>query len=299
MKKIVVAVLIILLGLSIWYLFIKKYDYEFTFQANLAQEGAYNQVKKIRFESYNSLNKNATVDNANFRQEVLFEEEEVILDWKLKSIKDTITKIKVGIISKDHSIQNRLQVLVGTSSLVKLIKEDLLNFRKILRDYTDSFKVIVDGETETPAMEILSVSSKTGRLGKAEEMMKLNSYLYPKLAENNISINGFPFIKIRNWDEENDLIYMDFGFPIEHKDSLPLNSKITHDKILSHKALKATYFGNYRNSDEAWYVLLEYARNNNISIQNKPLEIFYNNPMQGGSEIEWKAEIFLPIDDNE
>ncbi|MEW7290162.1 hypothetical protein [Aquimarina sp. 2304DJ70-9] len=294
MKKIVVVILVMILGLTIWYLLIKKYDYEITFKANFAPQGVYHQVKKIGSGLHNA-KKDHIINTSNLTQEVSINNEKVILDWHFKRIQDTITKIRVGILSKEHSIRNRLQVLVGSSAMVQLVKEDLINFRKKLKGYTNTFKVIVEGETDIPAMETLSVSSKITRKRKAEEMMTHNSYLYPKLVERNVRKSGFPYVKIKNWNQEEDVIDLDFGFPIVYNDSLPVDSKINHTKIASKKALKATYYGNYRTSDEAWFVLLEHATANNISVEIKPLEIFYNDPMHGGNELEWKAEVFLPI----
>ncbi len=294
MKRIVFGVLILLIGVFTWYLLIKKYDYEITFNANLAPQGVYHQVKKTKPGEHNTKKENI-INTSSLTQEVTVDHEKVILDWHFKRIQDTITKIRVGIVSKEHSIQNRLRVLVGSSTMVKLVKEDLINFRKQLKRYTSTFKVIIEGETDIPAMETLSVSSKIKRSGKAEEMMTHNSYLYPKLVERNVSKSGFPFVKIKNWNQEKDIIHLDFGFPIVYTDSLPVDSKITYTKVASQKALKATYYGNYRTSDEAWFILLEHAIAHHISVDLKPLEIFYNNPMQGGNELQWKAEVFLPI----
>ena len=60
-------------------------------------------------------------------------------------------------------------------------------------------------------------------------------------------------------------------------------------------ALKAVYNGNYITSDRAWYALLDYAKQNNIAVNNNPVEVFYNNPNYGGDEMRWKAEIYMPI----
>ncbi len=299
MKKIVVIGLVILFGLTVWYLFIKKNDYHITFNINAAPGSVYHQVKTPRYLDDASINQEVRIiDTELFRsikQEVTIRDEKVILNWNFKSINDTITKIKVGIISKNHSLKNRLKIVVGSSSLVKLIKEDLINFRKDLREYTNTFKVVVDGEADIPAMQTLSISSKTRRFGKAGEMMAHNSHLHPKLIKRNIQKNGFPYLKIKNWDQVKDSIYLDFGFPIVPQDSLPVNSKIAFSKIASQKALKATYYGDYRSSDEAWFVLLEYAAKNNIEVEPKPIEFFYNDPMMAINELEWKAEIYLPI----
>ena len=65
------------------------------------------------------------------------------------------------------------------------------------------------------------------------------------------------------------------------------------------KALKATYNGNYITSDRAWYALLEHAERNAIKVSETPIEVFYNNPNFGGDELQWNAEIFMPLIDQE
>ncbi|GAA4273081.1 hypothetical protein U6A24_07375 [Aquimarina gracilis] len=295
MKRVIIGILAALLLISIWYLFVKKYDYEISFKANLAPIGVYHQVKNIKSNTQKSQSLNQNLGDINLTQEVVLNDEIVFLDWNFKSVNDTVTKIKVGVISKDHSIKNKLQVIIGSSPVVKLVKKDLIQLRKTLRKYTDTFKIIVEGETQIPAMDFLSISSKTKRSRKAHEMMSQNSYLYPKLVSGNVDRKGYPFVKINNWNLDTDELQMDFGVPIILKDSLPVNSIINLTRAETQNALKATYYGNYRTSYEAWFVLLEYARVNKIVVENEPLEIFYNNPMQDGNDSQWKAEVYLPL----
>jgi len=40
---------------------------------------------------------------------------------------------------------------------------------------------------------------------------------------------------------------------------------------------------------------MNYAKRRNISVEKKPLEIFYNDPMHDGNASQWKAEVFLPM----
>ncbi|WP_271768967.1 GyrI-like domain-containing protein [Aquimarina algiphila] len=296
MKKVVIVIVTLLFGLTIWYLYIKKYDYEISFKANAAPGSIYDQVKNLRsIAKTNDIREIYPYES--LQQKIVIDKVPVILEWNFKSMADTITKVEVGIVSQDHSLENRLKVLIGSSKVIDSVKSNLIDLRKKIMNYTDSFMVVVDGESESPEMEYISVSSKTKRYRKANEMMRSNAFLYPKLTKNDIQKDGFPFVNIKNWDTEADSIYLDFGFPIKYRDSLPVGSGINVGKIKSKKALKATYHGNYRNSDEAWFVLLTYAKKNNILVEKTPLEIFYNNPMQGGDELEWKAEIFLPIKD--
>jgi len=113
--------------------------------------------------------------------------------------------------------------------------------------------------------------------------------------DNHIEITGKPFLEVYEWDVQNQKVKYNYCFPIKQSDSLPQNNEVKFKKINSKKALKATYYGNYRTSDRAWFTIYDYAIRNDIRIEHTPLEIFYNNPFTGGNELEWRAEIYMPI----
>ena len=94
---------------------------------------------------------------------------------------------------------------------------------------------------------------------------------------------------------ENDSIQYNFCFPIIKGDSLPTHELIKYKQYQSEKAIKAIYNGNYVTSDRAWYALLDYAERENIEVHKTPVEFFFNNPNYGGNELQWKAEIYMPI----
>jgi len=135
------------------------------------------------------------------------------------------------------------------------------------------------------------------QIEKARGMMQNYSLLTSILSAENITMNGTPFVEITNWNTQNDSIAYNFCFPVIKSDSLPVDSRIQYKQYNGAKALKATYNGNYITSDRAWYALVDYAENNDIKIDKKPLEVFYSNPNFGGDELQWKAEIFMPIKD--
>ena len=102
-------------------------------------------------------------------------------------------------------------------------------------------------------------------------------------------------IEVVNWNKENDSLEYNFSYPIIRSERLPMNTDIKYKRIFAKKALKAVYNGNYITSDRAWYRLIDYAKSNNIAVDSKPIEVFFNNPNLGGNELAWKAEIYLPL----
>ena len=74
---------------------------------------------------------------------------------------------------------------------------------------------------------------------------------------------------------------------------------MSYDRLYPKKALKAIYHGNYITSDRAWYALMDYAEKNGIEVVPEPVEVFFNNPNMGGDALNWTAEIYLPIREEE
>jgi len=97
---------------------------------------------------------------------------------------------------------------------------------------------------------------------------------------------------------ENNSLSYNFCNPIIRSEKLPNHPDIEYKRIFGKNALKAVYHGNYITSDRAWHALLDYAKENNIPVEKKPIEVFHNNPNMGGNELKWTTEVFMPIKEN-
>ena len=78
-------------------------------------------------------------------------------------------------------------------------------------------------------------------------------------------------------------------------ENYPLSERIKTKKTVKKKALKIVYNGNYKDSDKAWYGIIEYSKSNNINIKMTPFEIYLNDPHQGGDPLQWKADVYMPL----
>ena len=299
MKKLFSVLVFILLGLGIWFFFIRSYDYEINFTTKTNRAHVYHQV--VAVPSWDEFGKESvkitdTVLYNFIEQEIDKKDSPFILGWHFDKVSDTVTKIKVGVKSKEQSLKHRLKVIIGKSTLIKEVKENLIAFRSKIKDDQDRFKIHIDGIVESPAIHYLGMQVKSLRALKAGKMIEGNAILYPAIEDNNLVQNGKPFIKVHQWNPVSDEMTYEFGFPVKQNDSIAVaNRDLFIAEIPAGKALKATYYGNYSRSDEAWFALLQYAETNNIKVSKQPLEIFYDNPMQGGDDKKWKAEVFLPI----
>lgn len=294
MKKILSAIGILLFVFLGWYLLIKPYDYRVTFKVKTTA-GTINQTLKIwnvglenstpiNQESLSELTQNIKINDSTFRYQ-----------WSINSLNDSVSKVKVYIKDLDHSMANKISIPFYNTDFEKRTLKTVSDFTDKLLEHLKKIKVKVDGESFSRSTYCAYIPMKGLQVEKARGMMKNYSLLTQVLSADQVKMNGTPFVEVIDWNQQNDSIEYHFCFPIIKSDSLPKHPLIQYKQYQGVKALKATYNGNYITSDRAWYALLEYADRNNIAIENKPVEVFNNNPNFGGNELRWEAEIYMPI----
>jgi effector-binding domain-containing protein len=296
MKKISAIIGFVLAGFLLWYFIIKPYDYLVTFKVKTSA-GTINQTIKLWNTSIANLNPVKQENIANLSQQIEVNDSIHNYKWSISSVNDSISKVNVYVTDKEHSFANRISIPFGTTDFEKRIEYSVTDFIAKLKEHLKKIKVTVAGIDTTRSTYAAYISMKGLQIEKARGMMQNYSLLTSILSAENITMNGTPFVEITNWNTQNDSIAYNFCFPVIKSDSLPVDSRIQYKQYNGAKALKATYNGNYITSDRAWYALVDYAENNDIKIEKKPLEVFYSNPNFGGDELQWKAEIFMPIKD--
>ncbi|BAO76116.1 transcriptional regulator [Winogradskyella sp. PG-2] len=293
-KKIIWTALISVIIALVIYLFIYPADYKVTFEAK-ALPGTINQTLKVwntevdgEIQSQRGIN--------NMEQRIAFGDSIHIYNWSFKALNDSTSSVTVHIKDENNSLQNRLRKPFFDIPIQKQSAKTVTNFYEYLNDHLDNFKVTYEGESDLKSTFCAYVPLKGKQSDKANGMMQNYTLLTSVMANNNVELNGPPFVEITHWDIEKDSINYNFCFPIIRSEKLPTHTIIKYKRIFAKKALKATYNGNYITSDRAWYTLMRKAKDLNKDIQLTPVEYFYNNPNFGGNEINWKAEIFMPIE---
>ena len=294
MKKISAIVGFLLVGFLLWYLIIKPYDYLVTFKIKTTA-GTINQSIKLWNTSIENTRPIQQENLKNLTQQIIIKDSTYNYEWSISSLNDSISKVSVYVTDIDHSFANKISIPFGTTDFEKRTQNTITDFIEKLKEHlskTRVSEVVVDSTRSTYCAYI---PMKGLQIEKASGMMQNYSLLTSILSVENIEMNGTPFVEITNWNTQNDSITYNFCFPVIKSDALPIDPRIQYKQYNGVKALKATYNGNYITSDRAWYALLDYAENHDIVVAKKPLEVFYSNPNFGGDELQWKAEIFLPI----
>ena len=209
----------------------------------------------------------------------------------------TITNVSVGIKDLNHSFFNRLTALPFIPSKFKTEQIAKIKAFKVgLEDHIDDFKIRIDGEKSSKEIYVAYISLKSVMQEKAQTMIKYDSEIVGYLDKNKIKIIGFrPYLEVTNWDQDKEIVSFNYCFPIPKNTKYIPDSKVKFKTIPAMKGIQATYFGNFRTSDRAWFSLIDYANKHDYKLDYKPLEHFLDNPFLGGNELEWKTEIIIPF----
>ncbi|WP_088339681.1 GyrI-like domain-containing protein [Robiginitalea sediminis] len=285
---------ILLLALA-GYLFVYPNDYIVRFEARTFP-GPINQTIKIWHEEVG-------VADSPVTQEDLYHLEQLVqagdsvhrYRWEIEPLTDSTSRVTVKVRDMDHSLMNKLKVPFGGSAVEMASKRYVKEFAESLKTHIEQFRVRIVGEAETPSTFYAYVNLTTSQHKKAAGMMDNYMLLSNLLYQNQVTLNGPPMIVVNRWEQEKDSLNYNFCFPIIRSDHLPQHPEVSYKRIFPERALKAEYYGNYITSDRAWYALLDYAEQNGIPVDPTPVEVFYNNPNTGGDMLNWKAEIYLPI----
>jgi len=298
LKWLLVVVLFSFLG---WYFLVKQSDYTITFKVNAAT-GTISQgiaewttsQSKIQNEIYTILEKR----NFDFiKHQMKKGNEEMEYTWDMKSINDSMTNVTIGIKDLNHSFYNRLTApFVSTKFRAEQI-EKIKSFKMGLEDHINDFKIRIDGEKSSKEIYVAYISLKSVLQEKAQTMIGYDPEIVGYLDRNKIKIIGHrPYLEITDWDEDKEIVSFNYCFPIPKNTKYVPDSNVKFKTIPALKGLQATYFGNYRTSDRAWFTLLDYAKKHGYKIENKPLEHFLANPFNGGDELTWETKVIIPFE---
>ncbi|MGC1205885.1 MAG: GyrI-like domain-containing protein [Flavobacteriaceae bacterium] len=288
--------LICLLG--IWYFFIKDYNYKITFKTKQIPGIVYNHILNWNDGESKGNPVVTNFENIPFKevnQELKSGDTILNLNWEIKKEDDEITFITLKITDPEHSFNQNIQALFGKNGFIKkrISKVKELNIKIDEQSKLYNLSLIEKAQTPSTFCACLPIESKVS--DKAKAMVGNITILSDYINDNNIKLAGNPFSEITNWDMENDKIKFNFCFPLADKKNYPEHNKIQFKKIEQRDALKAIFNGNYNMSHLAWYIILDYANTNNISIETSPMEVYLNDPHMGGNALNWSAEVYMPI----
>ena len=293
-NKIGILALLVLVSGSVWFLCVRSYDVRYRFQSETLPEIVYATLKAWMASSGHEV-LSRDPEKLAAKQLIEIEGETYEVDWQVRRTTDSASVVTVSFTSNANMLTNRVGSLFLPTSIKESGGDIVRDFYSVLKDHLAKVKVEVVGEARFETSACICLTIETNQVGKASGMMSYYNTLSGFVLDNELEIAGNPIVNITKWDRETDYLSYDFCYPT-HQKNVDLTDGPFYFKTLPEvSAIKARYYGNYITSDRAWYAILDYAKNNNLSIIEKPIEIFYNNPNVDADEKSWLAEIYMPI----
>jgi len=217
------------------------------------------------------------------------------VDWKIKRNSDRTTHIQGRFTATQHPIIQKLLMPIGLSFIPERSINLTESLAKGLIEKSKNFIVHSIRDTVLPAIYCAYIPVKTRETNKAQGMLRQISTVMDYLKGNAIALKGDPMIQVTRWSKQQQQLEFDFCFPIDAQENLPEHPEVAFKYTNSGRYLKATFNGNYRISQQGWYALMDHAQRNGIRLGDQAIEIYRNDPHEGGDSMEWVAEILMPI----
>jgi hypothetical protein len=183
------------------------------------------------------------------------------------------------------------------NSLSKVYDKSLANLNKSLDFENNTFDIKVNGIVKKLETFYLRQSFTS----KISDITRNANVIFPKITtfckQNNLVLNGKPFIIYHTYDTIHDLAKVSFCIPIKEQIFTSQGSEILSGKLVAFEALKTSLKGNYTYKDKALKEATAYATANHILTGTTftHLEIFTKGKNETKSTSKWLTEIYFPI----
>lgn len=281
-----------------WYFGIKSSDYTITFTAKAASGTVFQGIqewsniqRQKRKEHFTVVEKN----NFDFlKQQMTVGDTTYTYVWEITPLNDSVSKVSVGINEIGKSWYNKITAPFWPTKFKTEQIRKVKDLREGLNEHLKNLKVRIDGEGTSKPVYVAYIQLKSVLQEKAQTMIGNDAAITGFLYTHKIKIVDRPYVEIVDWDLDKETIVFNYCFPIDSSTKAIADANVKFKTIPSLKGIKATYYGNFRTSDRAWFALMDYAKKNDLKIKNIALEHFLANPFNGGNELEWETQIIMP-----
>lgn len=289
------VVLFLFLG---WYFGIKSSDYTITFTAKAASGTVFQGIQEWSNIQRQKRKEHFTVVEKNnfdyLKQQMTVGDTAYTYVWEITPLNDSVSKVSVGINEIGKSWYNKITAPFWSTKFKTEQIRKVKDLREGLNEHLKKLKVRIDGDGTSKPVYVAYIQLKSVLQEKAQTMIGNDATITGFLYTHKIKIVDRPYVEIVDWDLDTEAIVFNYCFPIDPSTKVIADANVKFKTIPALKGLKATYYGNFRTSDRAWFALMDYAKKHDLKIKNTALEHFLANPFNGGEELEWETQIIMP-----
>lgn len=290
---------LVLAGLSVWYFFLKNWDYRIYFTVKSSPGVVYQNVRDWNIWNRRLLHDNFQVTGRDpwksVDTRIMLPDTTLEFHWKFRAVNDSMTRVRVSVTDPERKLENRVRLPFKKTPFKKSLFANVRDVKDKLEVVNESFGFEFVGEDAFAPTPCVYISTKSTYRGKAREMMNNVIELNQFVRENELGLDGHPFLLVHDQRFDDDTIRFDFCFPVKHPEKIPEHPFIRHKTVELDKALKGNFYGNYSISDMSWYLMAEEVEKRGAKANGIIIERYHNDPHSGGNDLKWKAEIFMGI----
>lgn len=203
------------------------------------------------------------------------------------------TKGKMSFLFKIYTAMNGgVDQVIGT-----MYEKSLINLDKALDYEINTFSLKVDGLTKKPQVYYLS-QSFTSEIGKVNKNFKIVvSKIKAFCEQNDIQLNGKPFIIYHNYDLVRQLTKISICLPITKEIFISQGSEIVAGKLPAIDAVKTTVTGDISHVKKGFDKAVDFLNKNQLtpdpSISH--IEIYTITKSENKNPSKWITEIYVPF----
>lgn len=179
----------------------------------------------------------------------------------------------------------------------KIYEKSLVNLDKILDYETNTYSVKVDGVVK----KLATFYVKQSFTSKLVDVTKNSRIIFEKLMvfcqQNDIELNGKPFVIYHSYDVLNETAKLSFCVPTKNELTATTGNDISSGKLDSFEAVKTTLIGDYSHLQKALDKTTDYFKTNKLIADSRISHIEIHTI--GKSEIKnpskWNTTIYYPI----
>jgi effector-binding domain-containing protein len=237
-------------------------------------------------------------ENDRISQKMVYNGTSADVSW---TFKDTIggTKVnwksngKMSFFFKIYAALNGgVDKVIGT-----MYEKSLINLDKALDYEINTFSVKVNGLVKKPQSFYLK-QTFTSEITKINKNFKI---VVPKIEafceENNVQINGKPFVIYHTYDETSGLAKISICIPIKNEIFTSAGSDILSGKLEAYEGIKTTVTGDLSHNKKGYDKTIQYLNKNQLAANPvfSHIEIYSTAKNDIKNPSKWVTEIYVPI----
>lgn len=219
--------------------------------------------------------------------------------WNLESIEEG-TRVSWGL-RGEQNFKEKLSFTLRGQEIDELFRpilsRDLETLESQIKTKMEAYSIKVNGVTQYGGGFYMYTTAATRLSEVPQRGAEMLERVHAFMEENEISVNGNPFLIYHERDLDNGTAIISAAIPTPSQVVPPAGSSVLNGYLPSQRVVKTTLRGNHKNSYQAWEEGQRYIQENDLSAdpQGEAFEIFITDPLEEVNPARWVTEIYLPI----